>query len=103
LITHVRQQRVTVNDIRKRGSIARPGCRCGSCSNADSPKIIEEHAKCGGFPANRISRVHAIMDPTTAQVAREKSAYQERPDPHFRTYSPKTRCEFLNLLARGGA
>jgi hypothetical protein len=36
--------------------------------NADSPKIIEEHAKCGGFPANRISRVRAIMDPTTAEA-----------------------------------
>lgn len=36
--------------------------------NADSPKIIEEHARCGGFPANRISRVRAIMDPTTAEA-----------------------------------
>ena len=36
--------------------------------NADSPKIIEEHAKCGGFPANRISRVRSIMDPTTAEA-----------------------------------
>ncbi len=36
--------------------------------NADSAKIIEEHAKCGGFPANRISRVCAIMDPTTAEA-----------------------------------
>ena len=36
--------------------------------NADSPKTIEEHAKCGGFPANRISRVRAIMDPTTAEA-----------------------------------
>lgn len=36
--------------------------------NADSPKIIEEHAKCGGFPANKISRVRSIMDPTTAEA-----------------------------------
>jgi hypothetical protein len=36
--------------------------------NASSPKIIEEHAKCGGFPANRISQVRAIMDPTTAEA-----------------------------------
>jgi hypothetical protein len=35
--------------------------------NAPSPKLIEEHAKCGGFPANRISQVRAIMDPTTAE------------------------------------
>lgn len=36
--------------------------------NADSPKPIEEHARCGGFTANHISRVHAIMDPTTAEA-----------------------------------
>lgn len=36
--------------------------------NAPSPKLIEEHAKCGGFPANRISQVRAIMDPTTAEA-----------------------------------
>jgi hypothetical protein len=36
--------------------------------NAPSPEIIEEHAKCGGFPANRISRVRAMMDPTTAEA-----------------------------------
>jgi hypothetical protein len=35
--------------------------------NAPSPKLIEEHAKCGGFPANRISQVRAMMDPTTAE------------------------------------
>lgn len=35
--------------------------------NAASANIIEEHAKCGGFPANRISQVRAIMDPTTAE------------------------------------
>ena len=36
--------------------------------NATSPKIIEEHAKCGGFPANRISQVRNMMDPTTAEA-----------------------------------
>ena len=36
--------------------------------NAPSPKLIEEHAKCGGFHANRISQVRAIMDPTTAEA-----------------------------------
>jgi len=36
--------------------------------NAPSPKLIEEHAKCGGFPANRISQVRSIMDPTTAEA-----------------------------------
>jgi predicted TIM-barrel fold metal-dependent hydrolase len=33
------------------------------------------------------------------RVAREKVAYQERPEPHFRTYGPKTRREFLRLRA----
>jgi hypothetical protein len=31
------------------------------------------------------------------RVAKEKLAYQERPEPHFLTYGPKTRREFLNL------
>ncbi len=37
------------------------------------------------------------------RVANEKMAYQEQPEPHFTTYGPKTRREFLNLLGRGGA
>ncbi len=28
--------------------------------------IIEEHARCGGFPADRITRVSAVIDPSTA-------------------------------------
>ena len=36
--------------------------------NAPSPKLIEEHAKCGGFPANRISQVRTMIDPTTAEA-----------------------------------
>jgi len=35
--------------------------------NAPSPELIEEHARCGGFPANRISEVRAIIDPVTAE------------------------------------
>ncbi len=31
------------------------------------------------------------------KVALEREAYRERPDPHFETYGPKTRREFLNL------
>ncbi|HSD44156.1 MAG TPA: amidohydrolase family protein [Burkholderiales bacterium] len=38
------------------------------------------------------------------RVARERLAYREHPEPHFLTYGPKTRREFLNLLAwNGGA
>ena len=36
-------------------------------------------------------------------IARERQAYLERPDPHFITYGPKTRRDFLVLLAHGHA
>jgi hypothetical protein len=31
--------------------------------------IIREHARCGGFPANAISEVRSMIDPTTAEAA----------------------------------
>jgi cell division inhibitor SulA len=34
---------------------------------APHKKLIEEHAKQGGFPANRVSEVKAMIDPTTAE------------------------------------
>jgi hypothetical protein len=34
---------------------------------APDKKLIEEHAKQGGFPANRISEIRAVIDPTTAE------------------------------------
>ena len=34
--------------------------------NATSVDIIKKHAECGGFPANAISQVKTIIDPTTA-------------------------------------
>jgi hypothetical protein len=34
---------------------------------APNKQIIEEHAKRGGFPANRISEIKAMIDPTTAE------------------------------------
>jgi hypothetical protein len=34
---------------------------------APNEKVILEHAKCGGFPANRVSRATAQIDPTTAE------------------------------------
>jgi len=34
---------------------------------APDEATIEEHAKRGGFPANRISAVHRLIDPTTAE------------------------------------
>ena len=34
---------------------------------APDDAIIREHARCGGFPANRISEVRAGIDPVTAE------------------------------------
>lgn len=33
---------------------------------APDEDILVEHARCGGFPADRISRVSAVIDPSTA-------------------------------------
>jgi len=35
---------------------------------ADSEASIREHATQGGFPANRISEIKTIIDPTTADL-----------------------------------
>lgn len=35
--------------------------------NAPNEAIIREHAQQGGFPANSIARVTAIIDPTTSE------------------------------------
>lgn len=34
---------------------------------APNEEIIREHARQGGFPANRISEVKGVIDPTTAE------------------------------------
>lgn len=34
---------------------------------APDEKIVREHARLGGFPANRISEIRTIIDPTTAE------------------------------------
>lgn len=36
---------------------------------APDEKIIREHAKRGGFPADAVMRVHRVIDPTTAEEA----------------------------------
>jgi len=36
---------------------------------APNEEIIREHARQGGFPANRISEIRAVIDPTTAEKA----------------------------------
>jgi Protein of unknown function (DUF4242) len=35
---------------------------------APNEQLIKEHASQGGFPANRISEIAAIIDPTTAEA-----------------------------------
>jgi hypothetical protein len=35
---------------------------------APSEEMIREHARQGGFPANRISQVTAVIDPSTAEA-----------------------------------
>jgi len=35
--------------------------------NAPNEAMVREHAATGGFPANRVSEVKAIIDPTTAE------------------------------------
>jgi hypothetical protein len=36
--------------------------------NAPNKEIIAEHARCGGFPANVITKVSAVIDPITAEL-----------------------------------
>ena len=35
---------------------------------ASGPEIIREHGRCGGFPVDVIHEVHAMIDPTTAEL-----------------------------------
>ena len=35
---------------------------------APNKQLVEQHAAKGGFPANRISEVREVIDPTTAEV-----------------------------------
>lgn len=35
---------------------------------APGEEAIREHAQRGGFPANRISRIRTVIDPTTAEA-----------------------------------
>ena len=36
--------------------------------HAPNPALIQEHAKCGGFPVTRIAQVRAVIDPATAEA-----------------------------------
>ncbi len=34
---------------------------------APNEEIVREHARQGGFPANKVSEIKAVIDPTTAE------------------------------------
>ena len=36
---------------------------------APNAELVREHAKQGGFPANRVSAVRTVIDPTTSEAA----------------------------------
>lgn len=36
---------------------------------ADDEEAVLEHARCGGFPATKVSRVSAVIDPATGEEA----------------------------------
>jgi predicted TIM-barrel fold metal-dependent hydrolase len=64
-------------------------------------------AKIFGLNAARVYGISAdeVKKHTRAdRISEERLAYGEHPEPHFLTYGPKTRREFLNLLSwNGGA
>ncbi len=41
---------------------------------APNAEIIREHARQGGFPANRIEEITMVIDPTTAEKTTKKTA-----------------------------
>jgi hypothetical protein len=57
-------------------------------------------AKVFGLNAARVYGVSAAVVKKLA--ARAKLAYQERPEPHFRTWGPKTRRKFLRFASTQG-
>ena len=62
-------------------------------------------AKVFGLNAARVYRVSAAEVKkylARDHMARERIAYLERPEPHYLTYGPRTRREFLNLLDWNG-
>jgi uncharacterized protein len=64
-----------------------------------------QRAKIFGLNAARVYGISAeeVRKHTRADaIARERYAYREKPAPHYRTYGPKTRREFLNLLRWNG-
>jgi len=62
-------------------------------------------AKVFGLNATRVYKISPDEIKLRAggdRVTRERMAYLENPQPHYLTYGPKTRREFLNLLRWNG-
>src|SRR6476660_1723520 len=62
-------------------------------------------ARVFGLNATRPYRIDAkevLQRARADDVSRQRAAYREEHDPHFTTYGPKTRREFLNLLGASG-
>ncbi len=47
---------------------------------APDERTVLEHAKRGGFPANRVSKVKNVIDPTTAEGERSNEFHNHRVD-----------------------
>jgi cell division inhibitor SulA len=41
---------------------------------APNEELVREHARQGGFPANKVSQIRSIIDPTTAENPGERAA-----------------------------
>jgi cell division inhibitor SulA len=41
---------------------------------APNEEMVREHARQGGFPANRVSEIRTQMDPTTAETKKSSAA-----------------------------
>jgi len=62
-------------------------------------------AKIFGLSAARVYNVSPAEVKKYANrdaIAKQRAAYAERPDPHYLTYGPKTRREFMNVLSWNG-
>jgi uncharacterized protein len=70
-----------------------------------SPITAELRAKVFGLNATKpygISAEEVRKRAHRDRISQERRAYREHPDPHYLTYGPKTRREFLNLLRWNG-
>lgn len=70
-----------------------------------APITPEVRSKIFGLNATkpyRISAAEVRKHATGDTLSIRKAAYADNPDPHFRTYGPRNRREFLNLIKAGG-